>query len=153
MTEALTIQVSFDEKSLAALAALTAAMNAAGGTVTEVAQADVITEAEATEAADAAEAEKKAKAKAKREAAAAKKKAEAAAKKAEEAVADDDGFDRETVRARLKEVGATVGQEAALAILTKFGATSMAGLKKEDFAGAMAAADEAIEGAVDPLDD
>lgn len=133
MTEALTIQVSFDEKSLAAMAALTEALNNAGTTTTTT-----------VEEKPAPKAKPKAKPKPKPE-----PKPEPVEEPAED---ETPTITREDVRAKLKELGSAVDQASALGILTKYGAKTMSGLKDEDFQAAYDEAQALIDGGADALD-
>lgn len=141
MTEALTIQVSFDEKSLAAMAALTEAitnMSTAAATATSATAALADAVEETVEEKPAA-----------KKTAAKKPAAKKPAPKPEPEEEPETTISREDVRAKLKEVGSAVDQKAALGILTKFGAKTMSALKEEDFEAAMEAAQELIDGAAD----
>lgn len=114
-TETLTITVRFDDESLEALKALTAAFKGS---------------ADAPTPKDMKPAEKPA---------AEKKPADKkppAEKKAEKPKDDAPTIDREMIRGKLKELGAIEGQGPALAILKKFGAATMGALKEEDFQAA-----------------
>jgi len=136
-TQTLTIQVTFDEASMAALKALTDALT--NKTTQEPA------EEPAKPAADKKPAAKKTET---------KPPADKPAETKKPAV------DREAIRAELKKLGALEGQGPALEILKKFGAATMGALKEEDFEACHAAVVAALKTAeeksnapaADPLD-
>ena len=137
MTETLTIQVSLDEKSMAALAALTEAITNMPASTT-----DTLAE---TKPATKPATKPKPKAKPKP-----KPKPEPKPEPEEtEEEADESAVTREDVRGKLKELGSAVDQASALGILTKFGAKTMSALKEEDFQEAYEEAQALIDGAAD----
>lgn len=139
-SQTLTIQVTFDEASMAALKALT----------------DALTNGTAEPAETKAATKPKADPKPKAETKPADKPAET-----KPAEVKKPAVDREAIRAELKKLGALEGQAPALEILKKFGAATMGALKEEDFEACLAAVQAALKTAeerknapaADPLED
>lgn len=136
-SQTLTIQVTFDEASMAALKALTDALT----TNTEPAE----TKPKDTKPKDTKPKDTK----------------PAETKQEKPAEVKKPAVDREAIRAELKKLGALEGQAPALEILKKFGAATMGALKEEDFEACLAAVQAALATAEerknapakDPLED